>query len=366
MISGLIRKMPILPYAYINASGEQKITELRPTNEKIKLYSHDHPEFSEEVVDLLFRSKVKNKGVYTSWKRYGPWEGSSIDDSIKDDSVFVCWGYEKGKAKHETPYLFHGKKVQLYNDIVLIRLKSTMELKDTLLISASHIKKWIEKVSLNESDDSPNVTLSIQPVSKGKKEKTSKKKNAKKPKKSLTTPSKKESLDEKKQNKNKIMNDLLETIDSEESEEESVEDLLNHIKKPNVNQVEDDDDGMYFDEEESDEELGGSNSSSKKAKRLAKLKAAAVAAKKANSDDISDNENSESENESDDDELEEEEDEIEEEQSASIVIADDLECDEELETMFDTKEGLLEFEEYDYGKSGVKWELPVVHSIWAM
>lgn len=399
--------MPILPYVSIHSSGEHTVSELRPSKDKLKQYSHENPEFTEEMLDIFLRSKMKNKGVYTSWQRYGPWMASSIDESIKDDSVFVCWGYKKGKEPHQNYYTFNGSEVELFNDMLLIRMDSSMEFKDIVSITSKHVKEWLSKVCVTELSDSelpeselsesklpksklpdselpeselseselseePNIKLSIKLKPKEGKpteEKPSKKKGNKSKKMSKKDPFKKfkeNSSEEKKQSKNKIMNDLLETIDSEESEEETVEDLLNNIKKPTANKQEDDDDGMYFDEEESDEELGESDSVSKKAKRLQKLKVAAAAAKKANSDDIFDNDNSESEEESDDDDLEEEDDEIEDEQSASIAIADDLECDEELETMFDTKEGLLEFEEYDYGKLDVKWKLPVVHSIWAM
>ena len=96
-------------------------------------------------LDRFLRTKLKNKGLHTQWKRYGSWTFTDNDGCA---SHLYAWSTTKGTQEHGYVYNLDESQPPLvaFDDLLLLRFpedNKQLSLHRHLPITPDHVKEWL-------------------------------------------------------------------------------------------------------------------------------------------------------------------------------------------------------------------------------
>lgn len=129
-------------HAIVSANGSVKTSSFRMMHSKYETIQ------TEKELDKFLRNKMKHKGVYTQWKRFGSWTLSQNDDT---KTHIYMWSFLKGNEPHTHQYVLdNDQPQQVYDDMLLLQFRekdsANIPLKESLPWTKDNIADWLECV----------------------------------------------------------------------------------------------------------------------------------------------------------------------------------------------------------------------------
>ena len=163
--------MHTIPYAILSANGTRTFSTFKLTQAKWKTLQSK----SASEMDAFLRTKMKHKGYYRSWERFGSWtfeavpedEDTDAPSTIPPATQFYAWGYRKGTNRHSSPLCLDTshphKGIEMYEDLLLLSLPEVIG-EDGLLpldkcqpVSEDYVEEWLACVRSISSTNSTHV-----------------------------------------------------------------------------------------------------------------------------------------------------------------------------------------------------------------
>ena len=128
-------------HAIIRADGTINISSFKMTKTKCSGLDTD------EKKTRFLRTKMKQKGLHTRWKRYGSW---TFMDDAGNASHLYAWCFTKGTNQHQHSYFFEDNEdIIVFDDLLLMRFPvdtQSLQLENHMKIHKEHVKEWLQCV----------------------------------------------------------------------------------------------------------------------------------------------------------------------------------------------------------------------------
>lgn len=157
--------MHTIPYAILSANGTRTFSTFKLTKAKWNTLQTK----SASEMDAFLRTKMKHKGYYRSWERFGSWTFEAVpedeDAGTSSDTPaatppatqFYAWAYRKGTTPHSTPHStplcldtnHPHKGIEIYEDLLLLSLpeviaeEGVLPLDKCQPVSEDYVEEWL-------------------------------------------------------------------------------------------------------------------------------------------------------------------------------------------------------------------------------
>lgn len=163
-------------HAIISANGTINISSFKMSKAKCAGLDTD------EKQTRFLRTKMKNKGLHTRWKRHGSW---TFMDNAGHASHLYAWYFTQGKSQHKYAYAFEeNESTIVFDDLLLMRFpveNNDFNLENHVKIQKEHVKEWLQCViSNNEGTTTSKHSAKKKTTQPKPKNQPKKKSNAKK------------------------------------------------------------------------------------------------------------------------------------------------------------------------------------------
>lgn len=137
-------------HAIISANGKINISSFKMSKAKCAGLDTD------EKQTRFLRTKMKNKGLHTRWKRYGSW---TFMDDVGHASHLYVWCFTHGTLQHKYSYSFeeNGSTIA-FDDLLLMQFpveNNNLNLENHMNIQKEHVKEWLQCVIVNNEETTP-------------------------------------------------------------------------------------------------------------------------------------------------------------------------------------------------------------------